>query len=356
VTWSNSKDPIVFVVPGDLHLTETGLDNHRVACWTIDEANRLIRPDFVQFIGDNVQHASDEQFRLFCGLASRLAVPYFALVGDHDLDGVGTPGRFMNYLGAPYGSTALAGFRFVRLNSQEARPVGFSEFQLDWLEEEFAMAQIAKQRVVLFQHNYPYKVFEEFAGPGVDRWRRIVDEHRVVAIFCGHTHYAQTANDGRNVTIAARSIGDPEGGPPGYLVGFVQGDDLAVKYRTVEDSNSLVLITHPRDALLATSSRHIVRGPDWVRVRTWSLDPLLGVQWRLDDGAWNELQPQTRELWEAPLADGELLKGEHTIEVAARERSGEVMARDAATFVFDPTGRYTPLPMVRPIVKKTAFC
>ena len=49
---SPQVSPVVFVVPGDLHLTESGLENHRVAHWMVDEVSDLIRPDFVQFIGD----------------------------------------------------------------------------------------------------------------------------------------------------------------------------------------------------------------------------------------------------------------------------------------------------------------
>ncbi len=63
------------VVPGDLHLTRAGLKNHRVAGWVVDQVNDLVRPDFVQFIGDNVQDALPEQFDLFAGLTGRLAVP-----------------------------------------------------------------------------------------------------------------------------------------------------------------------------------------------------------------------------------------------------------------------------------------
>ncbi len=80
-----SDEPVVVVVPGDLHLTEPGLDNHRVAHQVVDEINRLVRPDFVQFIGDNVQDATEAQFRLFDELRGRLSVPHFALVGDHDV-------------------------------------------------------------------------------------------------------------------------------------------------------------------------------------------------------------------------------------------------------------------------------
>ena len=72
-----------------------GLDNHRTALWMVDEVNDLIRPDFVQFIGDNVQDASDEQFRLFGDLTSRLSVPWFALVGSFTVFVVGLAASFM---------------------------------------------------------------------------------------------------------------------------------------------------------------------------------------------------------------------------------------------------------------------
>ncbi len=56
-------NPVVVVVPGDLHLTEPDLENVRAAHWVVGEVNGLIRPDFVQFIGDNVQDATEAQFQ-----------------------------------------------------------------------------------------------------------------------------------------------------------------------------------------------------------------------------------------------------------------------------------------------------
>ena len=73
------------MVPGDLHLTEPGLDNVRVARWVIDEANQRIKTDFVQFIDDNVQTATQSQFRLFNELRGHLEMPHHVLVGDHDV-------------------------------------------------------------------------------------------------------------------------------------------------------------------------------------------------------------------------------------------------------------------------------
>lgn len=52
--------PVVFVWPGDLHLETADRENYHAAAWIIDEVNSLTRPDFVQFAGDNVQHATAE--------------------------------------------------------------------------------------------------------------------------------------------------------------------------------------------------------------------------------------------------------------------------------------------------------
>ena len=84
---------VVVAVPGDLHLTEAGRPNHAVARWAVGEINALVRPDFVQFIGDNVQDGTPEQFALFRELAGRLRVPWYALVGDHDAPGDRLPPR-----------------------------------------------------------------------------------------------------------------------------------------------------------------------------------------------------------------------------------------------------------------------
>ena len=113
---------------------------------------------------------------------------------------------------------------------------------------------------------------------------------RVEGIICGHTHYWQVANDGRNVLIATRSIGDPEGGPPGYTLLYCRGDDLAVTYRSVEDRGPVVLVTHPRDKLLATGPRHIVSGPEWIGARVWSASPVTAVHSSVDGGPWVGLE------------------------------------------------------------------
>jgi Icc protein len=352
----SSNAPIVCVVPGDLHLTEAGLENHRTAQWMVQEVNRLLRPDFVQFIGDNVQDATSEQFRLFRSLYEQLQVPWFALVGDHDVcKSTGLDG-FREYVGEPCGSLRLRGFRFLRLNTLEHRPLGLSEPQIRWFGEELEQASSAGERVIVFQHHYPFKVCETFAGPGIDAWRALVQTRRIAAIFTGHTHYGQLANDGRNAIITTRSIGDPEGGRPGYRLVYLHGDDLAVTYRTVDDGGRpVVLITHPRCRLLATGPEQVVSGADRCRVRIWSERPLREVRGRFDEGAWFALETDAEGIWSYPLPGDEMVKGGHFFEVQAIDAAGQA-GRQRLVFAVDATGRYTAVPGVHPYVATTAFC
>jgi hypothetical protein len=350
-----SEDPVLFVVPGDLHLTLPELENHRVALRVIDEVNQLIRPAFVQFIGDNVQDATGGQFLLFNDLRERVSAPHFVLVGDHDVHQDPGAEGFLAHVGPTYGASSLRGFRFIRLNTQEARPVGISPEQIVWFRGQVDEARTLGERVIIFQHNYPYQIWEDFDGPGLDDWRTIVQGRGITAIVTGHMHYFQVANDGRNVTIAVRSIGDPEGGDPGYLIGYAQGDDFATVYRAVHERGPIVLITHPRESLMATGPRHVVRGRDRVEFRLWSAFSVRSAHYRIDASDWRGLEPSEGGPWTGPIIGDRLSRGEHTLEVRAIDERGDD-GRQRIGFMVDQTARYTAVPNVRPFVAETAFC
>lgn len=210
------------------------------------------------------------------------------------------------------------------------------------------------ERAVIFQHNYPCQIWEEFAGPGIDDWRAVVQSRPIQAILCGHTHYGQIADDGRNAVIATRSIGDPEGGPPGYTIGYLHGEDLALTYREPGEDGPVVLVTHPRATLLVTGPRHVVTCADEFRLRTWSLSPVVEVRGRLDDGDWFPFDPRGAGDWAAPLAGDRLGKGDHGFEVEALDRDGG-RGGQRIDFTVDPTGRYRAVPFVQPRVKDRRF-
>ena len=155
---------------------------------------------------------------------------------------------------------------------------------------------------MIFQHNYPYQIWEDFAGPGIDDWRGLVQTRRIEGIICGHTHYWQMANDGRNALIAVRSIGDPEGGAPGYAVLYCRGDDLAVTYRSVEERGPVVLVTHPRERLLATApviSSAVPSGWSCGSGRRCRVRP---SRYSIDDGPWAGLELSDDGHWQGAIS------------------------------------------------------
>lgn len=347
--------PVTFVWPGDLHLETTDRENYRVALWMADEVNELVRPDFVQFAGDNVQHATLEQFQNFKTVCDRLTVPWHGLVGDHDAHHDPGASGYRAHVGEPYGAYTLNGYRFIRLNTMEFKPLGMKPEQVHWFRYQVESALASQQRIVVFQHHYPFQIWEDFRGPGIDGWREIVTTRPVEAIFAGHTHYGQLANDGHNLMVATRSIGDPEGGPAGFSVVHLDGDDLAVAYRSVEDTGPLVMVTHPRDVILARHGGHVVKGPTSFRVRTWSRDAVQTARAQVDGGEWFALDATKEGGFTGPLAGERLSKGEHELLVEVTDAKGQA-GRATHRFGVDRSGRYTSYPRVRPEVTFTKFC
>ena len=298
----NSR-PVVFVWPGDLHLESADRPNYKTALWMADEINDLIKPDFVQFAGDNVQHARDAEWALFRDVTGKLKMPFHALVGDHDAHHDPGCHSYQAHLGATYHAFTVNGYRFICLNTMQYRPLGLSDEQVIWFRYEVDAALVRGERVVIFQHHYPFQVWEDFAGPGIEAWREIVQTRPIVALFAGHTHYGQIANDGHHVYVATRSIGDPEGGPAGYAIVFLDGEDLALTYRSMEDSGPIALITHPRRLILATKPAHIVTGPTEARVRGWSTAKIASAEARIDDGAWTAMPESSEMNWSVPIPE-----------------------------------------------------
>jgi 3',5'-cyclic-AMP phosphodiesterase len=349
-------DTVTFVWPGDLHLDVAGRDNHTTALWMADEVSSLIKPDFVQFAGDNVQHARDSEWALFAEVTSRLSVPWHALVGDHDAHHDPGCHAYQARIGATYKSYAVGGIRFICLNSMQSKPLGMTVEQVLWFRFEVDAAVQRGERVVVFQHHYPFQIWEDFSNaPGMAMWRKVLQTRPIAAVFSGHTHYGQMANDGRNVYVATRSIGEPEGGPAGYAVVTIDDDTLAVVYRSVEDRGPVVQITSPRRLILATSSQHIVTGPSEAKVRLWSHTTVVSVEGRIDDGGWVSYTPDRDGTWRGAIGGEALTKGQHTLEVRATDDAGAT-GNDTLAFMSDITGRFNPVPAVDPVVIATKFC
>ena len=348
--------PVIFVWPGDLHLESEDRPNYQTALWMTDQVNDFIRPDFVQFAGDNVQHARDNEWALFKNVTDKLKVPWHALVGDHDAHHDPGCHSYQKNVGPTYLAYTVNGFRFICLNTMQFRPLGMTDEQVIWFRFEVDVALARGERVVVFQHHYPFQVWEDFLNaPGLGAWRDVVQTRPITALFAGHTHYGQIANDGRHVYVATRSIGDPEGGPAGFALVYLDGEDFALTYRSMDQTGPVVLITHPRRSILATTPAHIVPGPTEARIRAWSKTNFISAKGRIDDGDWRYLQDRGDMEWTILIPGDTLAKGEHTLEVKMTNLDNEE-GTDRITFACDLSGRYNPYPMVDPIVRGTKFC
>lgn len=350
-----TAEPVTFVWPGDLHLESEDRPNYKTALWMADDVNELIRPDFVQFAGDNVQHAKPNEWALLKNVTSKLQMPFHALVGDHDAHHDPGCRAYQAKLGPTYHAFTVRGYRFICLNTMQFRPLGLSAEQVIWFRYEVDAALARGERVVVFQHHYPFQVWEDFAGPGIEEWRGVMQTRPITALFAGHTHYGQMANDGRNLYLATRSIGDPEGGPAGYAIVHIDGEELATTYRSVEDRGPVALITHPRQLILATKPAHIVTGPGECRIRGWSRAEIKSAQGRIDEGDWNDLRKTGDMTWTCLIPGDTLGKGEHSLEVRLMDDQ-DLAGSDRITFACDLSGRYNAYPMVVPVVKATKFC
>ena len=215
------------------------------------------------------------------------------------------------------------------------------------------------EQVIVFQHHYPFKVLaEQFCGPGIDAWRQIMQRHaasRPSSQATPRTAPRQAANDGRTSASSPRGPSViPEVAIRDTPFWFIHGyyvDDLSVNRR---DWANRLATAFRLIKLLASDSRHIVVGPDEVRVRTWSAVPMTRIAARVDEGGWHDFLGARAHggiRWLATKS----AKGEHRLEVQAVDSHGR---RGGQTIdsVVDATGRYTAVPFVRPVVTATAFC
>jgi 3',5'-cyclic-AMP phosphodiesterase len=350
----NAK-PVTFVWPGDLHLESEDRLNYKTALWMADEVNEIVRPDFVQLAGDNVQHAKASEWALLKNVTSKLNMPFHALVGDHDAHHDPGCRAYQAQLGATYHAFTVGRYRFICLNTMQYRPLGLSDEQVIWFRYEIDAALAREERVVVFQHHYPFQVWEDFAGPGIDEWRNVMQTRPITALFAGHTHYGQMANDGRNIYLATRSIGDPEGGPAGYAIVHLDGEEVATTYRSVKARGPIALITHPRRVILATKPAHIVTGPAEGQARAWSKLKITSAQFRINEEAWKDMRKTGDMTWSFPIPGDALSKGEHTAEVRLIDEE-KSEGTDRIVFACDLSGRYNAYPAVEPAVKETKFC
>jgi len=192
--WARVEEPplFTFVWMSDLHLDASQLDRVRQA---FDYVDRVLKPAFVVFTGDNNAHAPEIPyqgaippvslrrhlfFRQF--LKDHLKTPCVVLPGDNwpqDFEKVFGPFQFsFDYGGMHFLCTALDRCAY----GVEGRAV-FEESTWQWMEED--LKRNARRPTLFFMH-------ETIVPPSfldAERARAMLESHpNVLGVLCGHVH------------------------------------------------------------------------------------------------------------------------------------------------------------------------
>jgi 3',5'-cyclic-AMP phosphodiesterase len=231
--------------------------------------------DFVISGGDQVydvmrgnQAKSDTLFTLYKTLSSRIQVPVYNTVGNHELFGIyeESPedsthadykyGMFARYFGDTYYAFDHKGWHFVVLNTLDVegkRYIGrIGAEQLQWLKDDLA-ALPAETPIAVVVHLplvsamsqvYPKPGQATDAGPLVqdrDSLLAAFEEHNLKLVLQGHLHWFEDLNvENKTHFITGGSIaGRPSWrgtnhGPRGFLVFDVNGEDFDWRYVAYE--------------------------------------------------------------------------------------------------------------------------
>ena len=201
-------DTIKFAQITDAHLSVNSEYSEKVLKSAVADINKQSDISFVVFTGDNINNPKEENLRSFLKIASKLNVPYYFALGDHDV----------------YKSNKLSKIRYFEIIKEEnflfpqtkpnykfkknsfvfmiadgAKEVipgqagYYRDDTLTWIDK--TLSKYEKSPVVIFQH-YPIEYPEGAEGRlkthrryKVEKYREIIDKHHnVLAIISGHFH------------------------------------------------------------------------------------------------------------------------------------------------------------------------
>jgi len=152
----------------------------------------LLGPNFVIFLGDFVKGDTGEAvlkeaWGEFYRAVESLGMPYYLVVGNHDVQCRGAREFFLRQYGRTYYSFNYGNSHFVVLDSEEkdeGKKNCIVGRQLDWLREDLN-AHRGAEHIFVFVHKPLWEM-------ETSNWNHIVHpllaEHRVELVFAGHRH------------------------------------------------------------------------------------------------------------------------------------------------------------------------
>jgi predicted phosphodiesterase len=167
------------------------------------------RPDFVVNTGDLiVRPGNREQWKKFWQISSKIQVPYFAVVGNHDVDDKKSETVWKEEVDLPgselYYSWVVGKSLFVVLDAYEPEhDLRIEARQLDWLTKTLDPKKYEHQFVFVHPPLYLNRGATNYGNSldkyaeERDRLQRLFKEKKVDAVFMGHEHaYEKRLVDG----------------------------------------------------------------------------------------------------------------------------------------------------------------
>ncbi len=208
---------IKFVQITDAHLSAKSDYSINVLKSAVEDINNQSGISFVIFTGDNINEAKPENLKKFMEIVSKLKVPYYIAVGNHDVYKSANMSKAEYYSiireKNPFYIQKSANYKFskngfVFLIADGAKEVipgaagYYKEDTLKWIDKN--LTKNSKKPVIIFQHfpiEYPtgaerrLKTHQTYK---VEEYKKILEKHNnVLAILSGHFHVNyETMKDG----------------------------------------------------------------------------------------------------------------------------------------------------------------
>ena len=209
---TNAKD-IKFVQVTDVHYTVENEYSKDALAGAVENINKLKDISFVIFTGDNIGSPKQENLVGFVREANKLDVPYYLVIGNHDVYKAGGMSK-VNYIDIVKDNNILYrpskpnyvfkkdGFVFIVVDgAKEVIPgsIGYyKDSTLAWLDKQ--LKKNKKHPVIIFQH-YPLVEPKEHKSHRTyqpEKYFEVLAKHKnVIAIISGHYHVnAEKMQDG----------------------------------------------------------------------------------------------------------------------------------------------------------------
>lgn len=210
-------DNIKFVQIADVHMSAESEYSQKVLKSAIEDINAQPEIAFVVFTGDNINNPTEENLKTFISLVKKLKVPYYIVLGNHDVykNKKMSKVRYFEILrqGNPFYRQRSANYKFSKngfifLTADGAKEVipgsvgYYRKDTLNWVNQ--ILSKNEKSHVIIFQHfpvEYPEGVENKLKTHKtykVEEYREMLAKHHnVLAVLSGHFHVnSETMKDG----------------------------------------------------------------------------------------------------------------------------------------------------------------